>query len=120
MFAPRALFLRPVKGQPDAMNASMHDGSPALAALWALDKRDLESLLATAPHELLGRIMRLNRSPRYRNSLNAVDVVQRILELNQGIPGHAAHPVSFDRTSGSSSPLPDSSGAKDPVRKVNV
>ena len=74
------------------MNASMHDRSTALAALWALDPRDLELLLATEPRELLGRIMRLNRSPRYNNSLNAVDVVQRILELNRAIPHHDARP----------------------------
>jgi hypothetical protein len=55
----------------------------AMNALLVLDPCDLESLLATDPAELLGRIMRLNRTPRYHNTLNAVDVFQRLIELQQ-------------------------------------
>ena len=51
--------------------------------LLVIEPRDLELLLATEPTELLGRVMRMNRSPRYHNSLNAIDVVQRLIELKR-------------------------------------
>jgi hypothetical protein len=51
--------------------------------LLVIEPRDLELLLATDPAELLGRIMRMNRSPRYHNSLDAIDVMQRLQELRQ-------------------------------------
>lgn len=51
--------------------------------LLTLEPRDLELLIGTDPAELLGRIMRLNRTPRYHNTLNAVEVLQRLLELQR-------------------------------------
>jgi hypothetical protein len=55
----------------------------AMNALLIIEPRDLELLLNTDPGELLGRIMRMNRTPRYHNSLNAVEVMQRLLDLRQ-------------------------------------
>lgn len=52
--------------------------------LRTLDPQDLLSLLAADPAELLGRILRLNRAPRYHNTLNAVVLACRLLELKHG------------------------------------
>ena len=70
---------------------SIHNTS-AMNGLLVIEPRDLELLLATDPAELLGRIMRMNRSPRYRNSLNAIDVMQRVHEIRQELnSGSASH-----------------------------
>lgn len=53
----------------------------AMNALLVIEPRDLELLLNTDPGELLGRIMRLNRTPRYHNTLDAVRMMQQIMEL---------------------------------------
>lgn len=55
----------------------------AMNGLLVIEPRDLELLLATEPTELLGRIMRMNRSPRYHNSLDAIEVMHRLQELRQ-------------------------------------
>jgi hypothetical protein len=60
------------------MRSNLHD---TMNALLVIEPRDLELLLATEPSELLGRIMRMNRTPRYHNSLNAVEVAQQVIEL---------------------------------------
>ena len=57
----------------------------AMNGLLVIEPRDLELLLATDPAELLGRIMRMNRSPRYHNTLDAIDVMQRVQELRQDL-----------------------------------
>jgi len=48
-----------------------------------LDPQDLELLLVTEPERLLGRIMELNRAPRYRNRLNAIVLLYRLVEMRQ-------------------------------------
>ncbi len=45
-----------------------------------LDPRDLELLKRTDARYLLGRIMRLNQD-RYHNSLNAIVLMGRLLEM---------------------------------------
>ncbi len=44
---------------------------------------DLRTLLDTGPVELIGAILRLNRS-KYNNTLNAVVVVSLLLDLQNG------------------------------------
>jgi hypothetical protein len=46
-----------------------------------IDPRDLHELLATQPDRLLGRIIELNRHDRYRNTLDAIGIFQRLIEL---------------------------------------
>ncbi|HMC98033.1 MAG TPA: hypothetical protein VKG92_10275 [Flavobacteriales bacterium] len=48
-----------------------------------LDPQDLQSLLATEPERLLGRIMELNRAPRYHNRLDAVALLSSLVEMRQ-------------------------------------
>lgn len=48
-----------------------------------LDPADLELLLRTDPHQLLGRIMELNRGPRYHNHLEAFALMMRLAELRR-------------------------------------
>lgn len=45
-----------------------------------IDPLDLHELLATRPERLLGRIIELNRGARYHNSLDAIGLMQRLLE----------------------------------------
>lgn len=47
----------------------------------AIDPRDLALLLTTEPGALLGRIMALNREPRYHNTLDAIRLAMRLMEL---------------------------------------
>ena len=63
----------------------MIHSSKAMNGLLMIEPRDLELLLSTDVDELLGRIMRMNRSSRYHNSLNAIEVMQRIVELKRTI-----------------------------------
>ena len=46
-----------------------------------IDPKDLETLLATEPARWPGRIMELNRQPRYHNRLNAVVLIGLLQEL---------------------------------------
>ena len=45
-----------------------------------LDPVDLEVLLSAAPGAIPGCLLRLNRSPRYHNSLDAIILAFRVLE----------------------------------------
>lgn len=54
--------------------------APALASLLP---EDLAQLLASAPQDLLGNILRLNRAPHYHNRLNAVVLAAAVIELQQ-------------------------------------
>ncbi len=58
--------------------------------LHILDPRDLRSLLAADPEDLLGLILRLNRAPRYHNSLNAIVLLSSLQERRRTV----AHPSS--------------------------
>ncbi|MBS1545788.1 MAG: hypothetical protein JST38_19295 [Bacteroidetes bacterium] len=55
----------------------MHDRT----AIGQLDQADLEQLLGLDPKVLLGRIVLLNRQPRYHNCLDAIKLVVGIGEL---------------------------------------
>jgi hypothetical protein len=46
-----------------------------------LDEKDLLELLALRPDQWLGRIISLNRSARYHNSLDAVTLSSKLKEL---------------------------------------
>lgn len=46
-----------------------------------IDTQDLDGLLRTEPSLWLGRIMELNRQPRYHNRLNAVVLIGLLHEL---------------------------------------
>ncbi|MFZ1686824.1 MAG: hypothetical protein WAU70_05370 [Flavobacteriales bacterium] len=46
-----------------------------------IDPMDLHELLSTRPERLLGRIIELNRGARYHNSLDAISLMQRLLEV---------------------------------------
>ncbi|HEX2618407.1 MAG TPA: hypothetical protein VHL57_12750 [Flavobacteriales bacterium] len=48
-----------------------------------MDPADLELLLRTEPRQLLGRIMELNRGPRYHNQLDAFVLMMRVNELRR-------------------------------------
>ncbi len=48
-----------------------------------LDPRDLAMLLSIPFEEVLGRIILLNRAPRYHNQLNAIELVVRLGELKR-------------------------------------
>ncbi|MBL7938725.1 MAG: hypothetical protein JNL43_05135 [Flavobacteriales bacterium] len=62
-----------------------HRFSPLLA----LHPDDLESLLTTPTEALFGAVLRLNRYPRYHNSLNAVVIAGLVLEIqHREPPGH--------------------------------
>lgn len=54
---------------------------PQMDQLLNLDPQDLRSLLAAEPESLLGHIIRLNRAPRYHNSLNAIALLSRLNEM---------------------------------------
>ena len=48
-----------------------------------LDPQDLGMLLAADPEKLIGLIMELNRAPRYHNRLNAIALLDQLLELRR-------------------------------------
>lgn len=50
-----------------------------------LDPKDLALLLRLEPGALMGRIMLLNKEPRYHNRLDAIQLVARILELRTAL-----------------------------------
>lgn len=50
-----------------------------------LDPEDLRSLLAAEPERLLGLIIRLNRAPRYHNSLNAIVLLNNLEEMRRSV-----------------------------------
>lgn len=62
--------------------APLHPNSP----LFHLLPEDLEGLLSTAPQALFGAVLRLNRHPRYHNSLNAVVIAELVQELQHRVP----------------------------------
>lgn len=55
-----------------------------------LDPDDLAALLAVSPDGLMGAILRLNRAPRYHNSLNAVVLTELILRIRTALERSAA------------------------------
>jgi len=56
-----------------------------------IDPRDLIMLLQCEPRQLLGRIVQLNRAPRYHNTLNAVVLAAEVTDLRgqRGSGGNA-------------------------------
>lgn len=50
-----------------------------------LDPKDLALLLSLEPASLMGRIMLLNKDPRYHNRLDAIQLSARILELRSSL-----------------------------------
>lgn len=62
----------------DAIGSAMKNGTPK--ELVHIDPTDLHELLATKPESLLGRIIELNQRKRYHNSLDAIALLQRLLE----------------------------------------
>ncbi len=50
-------------------------------ALMKVDLRDRRQLLAANTDLLPGMIMRLNRMPRYHNTLDAIALTSRLMEL---------------------------------------
>lgn len=57
----------------------------AMNNLLTIDPRDLDHLLVTEPDKILGAIMRLNQAARYRNSLNAIELMQRLIEYRRSL-----------------------------------
>lgn len=55
-----------------------------------LDEKDLLEMLALRPDQWLGRIISLNRSPRYHNSLDFITLSSKLKEL-------AVVPATTDR-----------------------
>lgn len=66
------------------VNASELDQGLAL-----LDPEDLAALLAVRPEGLVGAVLRLNRAPRYHNSLNAVVIAELILRIREAMDPRA-------------------------------
>ena len=62
--------------------ATQHPYSP----LFVIHPDDLEVLLSSAPMALFGAVLRLNREPRYHNSLNAVVIAELVQELQHREP----------------------------------
>ena len=52
-------------------------------ALKKVNIRDRKELLAASTDRLLGMIMRLNREPRYHNTLDAIALTSRLMELRE-------------------------------------
>ena len=48
-----------------------------------LDPQDLSMLLTADPERLIGLIMELNRAPRYHNRLNAIALLEQLLEVRR-------------------------------------
>lgn len=81
-----------------------------MSPLIKLDRADLAMLLAIDPPDRIGAIIRLNRTPRYANALNVVEMLVQLAELSMSrasIQG-LFRPV----TSVSSPSLPASSGSE--------
>ena len=51
--------------------------------LMKMNRKDREALLATATDRLLGRILQLNREARYHNTLDAIRLTSRVMELKE-------------------------------------
>lgn len=49
--------------------------------LLILEPSDFDMLMATEPQYLLGRILELNRAPRYHNALNAIVLASTFIEI---------------------------------------
>lgn len=64
----------------------VRSGPRASGSLERLRPEDLAALLVTEPGQVLGCVMRMNRTPYYHNTLNAVVVVNAILELRRASP----------------------------------
>jgi hypothetical protein len=65
--------------------------------LLLMDPRDREELLSLNTDRLLGHIIRLNRCARYHNTLDAVRLVSRLIELKG-----RTHPASSPQPTASS------------------
>lgn len=48
-----------------------------------IERTDLEQLLSLEPERALGRIVELNGSARYHNTLNVIEVLVRLRELRE-------------------------------------
>ncbi len=55
----------------------------AMDQLLLMDPRDRDELFSLNTDRLLGRIIQLNRCARYHNTLDAVTLVSRVMELRQ-------------------------------------
>jgi len=53
----------------------------AMDQILILEPSDFDMLMATEPPFLLGRILELNRAPRYHNALNAIVLASHLVEL---------------------------------------
>lgn len=72
--------------------------------LLLIDPRHRRLLLRLAKAELIGAILRLNRLPRYHNSLDAIALCAAISEhqLRDNGANHGTHPASSRLLPGSS------------------
>ena len=60
-----------------------HNNTGTPKELVHIDPLDLHELLSTKPERLLGRIIELNRGTRYHNSLDAIGLMHRLLEVKE-------------------------------------
>lgn len=55
--------------------------------LRSIDPSDLQTLMECEPAEVLGRIVELNRTERYRNGLNALLLAGMVIEMKATAEG---------------------------------
>ncbi|MDQ3101103.1 MAG: hypothetical protein M3R08_06935 [Bacteroidota bacterium] len=60
-----------------------HTNSNAMDPLKKMSACDRKELLSASADRLLGMIMMLNRHPRYHNTLDAIQLVSRLMELKE-------------------------------------
>ncbi len=80
-----------------------------MSHLIKLDRADLIMLLAIAPPDRIGAIIRLNRTALYANTLNVVEILVQLAELSMSRASmrEAGWPFKSDSSPG----LPASSGS---------
>ena len=77
-----------------------------------LDPADLETLLRIPQAELIGSILRLNKDPHYRNTLDAIALTACLLEVRSKHPGRRHRPVSSPHIPASSDRIPGTLGGQ--------
>lgn len=61
----------------------IHQHIKLMDQLMKMNARDRNELLSTSVDRLLGMILKLNRRPRYHNTLDAIQLTSRLIELKE-------------------------------------
>lgn len=80
-----------------------------MSRLIQLEPADLAMLLALSPTDRIGAIIRLNRTPRYANTLNVVEILVQLAE--QCMARISPQSLTMRRIPASSPSIPASSGS---------